>query len=225
MGRLMTRPRWGLPARSRAAHARDAALAEVRARTGWARATWADVPDALRHAYAALDERGERIVELAEETARLAHELVPFAGNGSARSVSVSRSHHARCSVPNMRRNFQLTVLGARDDAIARLTDALAAARRVDVSAVPCDDCGRLIALNATWGDHTTIADLLDARQPDAPRDDREVDAWNRQHADTCRRIVWEYRNRWLYPEDGTESYIITRCGELGLSDDNTLYG
>jgi len=37
--------------------------------------------------------------------------LVPFAGNGSARSVSVSRSHHARCSVPNMRRNFQLAVL------------------------------------------------------------------------------------------------------------------
>jgi len=39
------------------------------------------------------------------------YELVPFAGNGSARSVSVSRSHHARCSVPNMRRNFQLAVL------------------------------------------------------------------------------------------------------------------
>jgi len=142
MGRLMTRPRWGLPARSRAAHARDAALAEVRARTGWVRATWADVPDALRHAYAALDERDERIAELAEETAGLAHEL------------------------------------GARDDEIARLTDALAAARSTEVAAVPCDDCGRLIALNATWADHTTIADLLDAHQPDAPRDDREVDDW-----------------------------------------------
>jgi len=189
MGRVMTRPRWGLPARSREAHARDAALAEVRARTGWVRATWADVPDALRHADAALDERDERIAELAEETAGLAHEL------------------------------------GARDDAIARLTDALAAARSTEGAAVPCDDCGRLIALNATWGDHTTIADLLDARQPDAPRDDREVDAWNRQHADSCRRIVREYRNRWLYPEDGTEPYIITRCGELSLSDYNTLYG
>jgi len=81
MGRLMTRPRWGLPARSRAAHAREAALAEVRARTGWVRATWADVPDALRHAYAALDERDERIAELAEETAGLAHELVGHATN------------------------------------------------------------------------------------------------------------------------------------------------
>jgi len=40
--------------------------------------------------------------------------LVPFAGNGSASSVSVSRSHHARCSVPNMRRNFQLAVLALR---------------------------------------------------------------------------------------------------------------
>jgi len=189
MGRVMTRPRWGLPARSRAAHARDAALAEVRARTGWVRATWVDVPDALRHAYAALDERDERIAELVEETDSLAHEL------------------------------------GTRDDEIARLTDALAAARRVDVSAAPCDDCGRLIALNATWDVHTTIADLLDAHQPDAPHDDREVDDWNCQHARTCRRIVREYRNRWLYPEDGTEPYIITRCGELGLSDDNTLYG
>ena len=189
MGRLMTRPHWGLSALTREARARDAALAEVRARTGWVRATWTDVPDALRHAYAALDERVDRIAELVEETAGLVHEL------------------------------------GARDDEIARLTDALAAARSTEVAAVPCDDCGRLITLNATWGDHTTIADLLDARQPDAPRDDREVDDWNRQHARTCRRIVREYRKRWLYPEDGTEPYIITRCGELGLSDDNTLYG
>ncbi len=37
--------------------------------------------------------------------------LVPFAGNGSARSVGVPRSHHARGNVPNMRRNFQLAVL------------------------------------------------------------------------------------------------------------------
>ncbi len=189
MGRLMTRPRWGLPALTREARARDAALAEVRARTGWVRATWTDVPDALRHAYAALDERDERIAELVEETASLAHER------------------------------------GARDDETARLMDALAAARSTEVAAVPCDDCGRLITLNATWGDHTTIADLLDAHQPDAPRDDREVDAWNRQHADTCRRIVREYRNRWLYPDDGSEPYIITRCGELSLSDYNTLYG
>ncbi len=189
MGRLVTWPRWGLPALTRAAHARDAALAEVRARTGWVRATWTDVPDALRHAYAALDERVDRIAELAEETAGLVHEI------------------------------------GARDDEIARLTDALAAARSTEVAAVPCDGCDRLIALNATWGGHHTIVDLLDAHQPDAPRDDRKVDDWNRQHADTCRRIVHEYRNRRLYPEDGSEPYIITRCGELGLSDYNALYG
>jgi len=188
MGRLVTLPRWGLLARTHEAHARDAARAEVRARTS-ARATWADVPDALRHAYAALDERDERIAALVEETASLAHER------------------------------------GARDDEIARLTNALAAARSTEVAAVPCDGCGRRIALHATWGDHTTIVDLLDAHQPYAPRDDRKVDDWNRQHADTCRRIVHEYRNRWLYPEDGSEPYIITRCGELGLSDDHALYG
>jgi len=39
--------------------------------------------------------------------------LVPFAGNGSARSVGVPRSHHARGNVRNMRRNVQLAVLGS----------------------------------------------------------------------------------------------------------------
>ncbi len=59
---------------------------------------------------------------------RLGVLLVPFAGNGSARSVSVSRSHHARCSVPNMRRNFQLAVLAyglVRERAFVRESDAV----------------------------------------------------------------------------------------------------
>jgi len=64
--------------------------------------------------------------------------------------------------------------------------------------------------------------------RPDAPSPTHQKcrrPDWNRQHADICRRIVREYRNRWLYPDDGSEPYIITRCGELGLSDDNALYG
>jgi len=86
--------------------------------------------------------------------------LVPFAGNGSARSVSISRSHHARCSVPNMRRNFQLAVLAVDERAGRVLATTFGPAHRTVynfaggggvVEMIPTGS-GRLLILDARNG-------------------------------------------------------------------------
>ncbi len=63
------------------------------------------------HRYECLSQADRHDRATHTERTRAVAGLVPFAGNGSASSAGVTRSHRALGNVPNMRRNFQLAVL------------------------------------------------------------------------------------------------------------------